>query len=212
MIEALERVRNEDGTFENRHKEPKSAKSRRSQRLPSLCVDVLRRHFRAVAKRHLADGRGRITENDLVFQDERRPGHAIAPNTFTTRFNRLVARLGLPPYQFHDLRRTFGVLMLEEGVGIDQVSRALGHADLRVTTSRYTGVVDSLHEDAAERLDAVLRHGRRTRNAKGARKRKQVKLSSRRLRRVHFSSGEQSSLRPRNLNRWRQILCKTYGH
>jgi integrase len=56
--------------------------------------------------------------------------------------------------------------MLEEGVGIDQVSRALGHADLAVTTSRYTGVVDSLQENAAERLDAVLRYGRRTSDAR----------------------------------------------
>jgi len=168
MIEALERVRKDDGTFETRHKEPKSTKSRRSQRLPSLCIEVLRRHYRAVAKRHFADGRGRITEDDLVFEDELRPGHAIAPNTFSGRFSRLVARLGLRRYRFHDLRRTFGVLMLEEGVGIDQVSRALGHADLAVTTSRYTGVVDSLQEDAADRLDDVLRYGRRTRDARGA--------------------------------------------
>lgn len=164
MIEALERVRKDDGTFETRHKEPKSAKSRRSQRLPSLCVDMLRRHIRALEKERLRDGRGRMSEDDLIFEDERRPGHPIVPNTFTTRYSRLVARLGLPRYRFHDLRRTFGVLMLEEGVGIDQVSRALGHADLRVTTSRYTGVVDSLQEDAAERLDAVLRYGRQTGN------------------------------------------------
>jgi integrase len=162
MIEALERVRKDDGTFETRHKEPKSAKWRRSQRLPSLCVEVLGRHFRTLAKRRLADGRGRIGEQDLLFEDERRPGQPIAPDTFSGRFSRLVARLGLPRYRFHDLRRTFGVLMLDEGVGIDQVSRALGHADLTVTTSRYTGVVDSLQEDAAERLDAVLRYGRRT--------------------------------------------------
>jgi integrase len=162
MIGALERVQKDDGTFETRQKEPKSAKSRRSQWLPSLCVNVLRRHYRAVAERRLAEGRGRVSESDLVFEDERRSGHAITPNTFSGRFRRLVARLELRAYRFHDLRRTFAVLMLEEGVGIDQVSRALGHADLRVTTNRYTGVVDSLQKDAAERLDAVLRYGRPT--------------------------------------------------
>jgi integrase len=66
--------------------------------------------------------------------------------------------------RFHDLRRTFGLLMLEAGVGIDQVSRVLGHVDLAVTT----GGVDSLQEDAAERLDALLRYGPRRGAARNA--------------------------------------------
>jgi hypothetical protein len=77
-------------------KEPKSAKSRRSQRLPKLCVEVLRRHYRAIAERRLAEGRGRFTDADFVFEDERHPGQAITPNTFSGRFSRLFARLGLP--------------------------------------------------------------------------------------------------------------------
>lgn len=54
--------------------------------------------------------------------------------------------------------------MLEAGVGIDQVSRVLGHVDLAVTT----GGVDSLQEDAAERLDALLRYGPRRGAARNA--------------------------------------------
>jgi len=98
--------------------------------------------------------------HDFVFEDERKPGEPITPNTFTARYFRMVDRLGLPRYKFHDLRRTFGVVLLEEGVGIDQVRRALGHADVRITADRYTSVVPSLQEDAAARLDRALRYGR----------------------------------------------------
>ena len=38
---------------------------------------------------------------------------------------------------FHDLRRTYGAMLIEAGVDIYTVSRLLGHADVRITQEVY---------------------------------------------------------------------------
>jgi integrase len=42
-----------------------------------------------------------------------------------------------PPAVFHDLRRSYGSLMLNSGASMDLISVALGHADLRMTRQTY---------------------------------------------------------------------------
>jgi integrase len=42
-----------------------------------------------------------------------------------------------PPAVFHDLRRTYGSLLLNEHVASDAIQELLGHADLRMTRRAY---------------------------------------------------------------------------
>ena len=41
------------------------------------------------------------------------------------------------PITFHDLRRTFGAMLIESGVDIYMVSRLMGHSDVRITEKVY---------------------------------------------------------------------------
>jgi len=41
------------------------------------------------------------------------------------------------PITFHDLRRTFGAMLIESGVDIYTVSRLMGHSDVRITEKVY---------------------------------------------------------------------------
>ena len=59
---------------------------------------------------------------------------------------------GIPPIVFHDLRRSYGSLMLNDGASMDQISVLLGHADLRMTRKTYG------HLDQANLIKAVNRH------------------------------------------------------
>ncbi|MGE5446700.1 MAG: tyrosine-type recombinase/integrase [Ignavibacteriales bacterium] len=59
-------------------------------------------------------------------------------------------RAGIKGLRFHDLRHTAATRMVEEGVGIDKVSKILGHSSLNMTM-RYSHPEDSL-KDAVEKL------------------------------------------------------------
>jgi integrase len=58
--------------------------------------------------------------------------------------------------RFHDLRHTAATRMVEEGVGIDKVSKILGHSSINMTM-RYSHPDDSL-KDAVEKLGNYTLH------------------------------------------------------
>ena len=47
-----------------------------------------------------------------------------------------------PPATFHDLRRTYGSLLLNSGAPADVIQELLGHADLRMTRRAYAHMLD----------------------------------------------------------------------
>lgn len=53
-----------------------------------------------------------------------------------------VARAGCTPTDFHGLRRSAGAMWLEHGASLFEVSRLLGHQDIKTTAKWYAGVSD----------------------------------------------------------------------
>lgn len=53
---------------------------------------------------------------------------------------------------FHDLRRTYGAMLIEAGVDIYTVSRLLGHADVRITQEVYAPLSGRFLAEQAARL------------------------------------------------------------
>jgi len=53
---------------------------------------------------------------------------------------------------FHDLRRTYGAMLIEAGVDIYTVSRLLGHADVRITQDVYAPLSGRFLAEQAARL------------------------------------------------------------
>jgi integrase len=75
----------------------------------------------------------------------------------THTFRAALARAGLPRQRFHDLRHAHATLLIEGGVELAVVSRALGHADLSTTADVYGAWTRDMAGRVAARMDDVLR-------------------------------------------------------
>ena len=53
------------------------------------------------------------------------------------RFKKEVRRLGIKNARFHDLRRTFGLNLIKQGMSIYKVSKLLGHRSIKTTEQHY---------------------------------------------------------------------------
>jgi integrase len=57
-----------------------------------------------------------------------------------------------PPAVFHDLRRSYGSLLLNAGAAADHIQELLGHADLRMTRRAYAHMADETLVKAVRKL------------------------------------------------------------
>ena len=113
---------------------PKSRKPRRvdmSRELRRLLLQL--RDERLV--KAFAEGKLDISE-ELVF-----PSDAETPiemNNFTARvFKPLLTKAGLRNIRFHDLRHTFGSLLIQTGASLACVRDQMGHSSIQVTVDIY---------------------------------------------------------------------------
>jgi integrase len=84
-------------------------------------------------------------------------GKPLRPAYLTLEFQRLARKLGLSSTRLHDLRHTHASQLLRAGVHIKIVSERLGHATVAITLDRYSHLLPGMQEDAALRIDGVLR-------------------------------------------------------
>jgi integrase len=107
--------------------EVRSTKSRRARQVPlpdqaAMALDRLSR-------------RGEFTApNDYVFAS--RLGRRLDPSALRRRFERARDAAGLEPLRFHDLRHTYGSLLVAGGIDLPSVKAAMGHSHI-TTTERY---------------------------------------------------------------------------
>jgi hypothetical protein len=94
------------------------------------------------------------SSSDLVFATIE--GLPLNPNGISQRFERLVARAGLPPVRLHDLRHGAATIGLSAGVAMKTMSEQLGHATYAFTADRYTSVTDEVARAAAESVAAII--------------------------------------------------------
>lgn len=132
---------------------PKTAKSRRSVPILALAVAALRELRSRQRDERLRAG-SLWHETGLVFTTRR--GTPIEPRNATRSFKRLLARAGLRPMRFHDLRHSCATLLLVQGVSPRVVMEILGHSQINVTMNTYSHVLPSLQREAAARLDELL--------------------------------------------------------
>ena len=63
------------------------------------------------------------------------------------KFKKEVRRLGIKNARFHDLRRTFGLNLIRQGMSIYKVSKLLGHSSVRTTEQHYAPLLTVEIED-----------------------------------------------------------------
>jgi integrase len=141
--------RNYDRRWSRRMLTPKSNKARR--------VDMsreLRRVLLQLRIQQQTPGRERKSEKapSLVFPS--RTGTPLEMNNFYARvFKPLVARAGLGLMRFHDLRHTFGSLLMQTGASLTYVRDQMGHASIQVTADVYGHLMPGANISFVDRLD-----------------------------------------------------------
>jgi integrase len=138
-----------------RFKEPKTPRAKRCIALPAFVVEALKRHKRLLAQHRLAIGPAYCDLGIVCPREDGKPRH---PDTFSTAFCVLRAKVGLPTLRFHDLRHTHASQLLAEGVHPKVVSERLGHSTINLTLDTYSHVMPGMQEDAARKIDQALRH------------------------------------------------------
>ena len=132
----------------------KTSRSRRLSIGPSV-VDALRRE-RAEQLRRRDAATSWQDRWGLVFTDP--DGAPVDPMAVTKEFRRLVREADVPVIRLHDVRHAHASLLLELGVPIKVISERLGHTTIAMTMDVYGHLMPAMDEDAAQRLDAALKH------------------------------------------------------
>jgi integrase len=123
------------GNGEYRIKEPKTAQSRRTVKLPYSLVELFK-VYRADQELLRIQLGVTLNADDFVFI--RPDGSPINPNAVTLAFKRIIKRAGLRAIRIHDLRHTHATLMLKSGEHPKVVSERLGHANIGITLDIYS--------------------------------------------------------------------------
>jgi len=117
---------------------PKSKKSRRvdmSKQLRSVLLKL--RDVRLLAA--FAAGHDSIADD---FVSPSPDGHVLDPdNLFHRYFLPVLAKAGLRRIRLHDLRHTFGSLLIQDGATLTYVKEQMGHSSIQVTVDIYGHLV-----------------------------------------------------------------------
>lgn len=134
--------------------EPKSVRSRRTVRMPTIVVTSLKTHRTRQRAARLAAGAA-WKDTGLVFTSP--IGTALDPRNVTRQFRGLIAAANLPAnVRFHDLRHTAATLLLAQGVDARTIMETLGHSQISLTMNTYSHVLPVLQEAAAAKMDSIL--------------------------------------------------------
>jgi integrase len=113
---------------------PKSRKSRRVDLSKELRRTLLELRDKRLLEAFL-NGRGSIAD-DLVFPSK--AGTVLDPaNLIHYHFLPAVEKAGLRRIRFHDLRHTFGSLLIQGGASLAYVKEQMGHSSIQVTVDTY---------------------------------------------------------------------------
>jgi len=84
-------------------------------------------------------------------------GVMYGPDCVGRIHKKLLKRAGIEEHvRFHDLRRTFATMALQNGVDIKTVSGMLGHYSAEFTLDVYTNVTKDMQRDAARRIGGFM--------------------------------------------------------
>jgi len=132
----------------------KSRKGLRSIPLPSVTVDALRtRRERQSFERSLI-GDEQWRAGALVFNAG--DGAPLHRNTIVKQFHAHIQAAGIGYLRPHDLRHTYGSLLMSQGVPLKTISELMGHASIEVTADVYLHSLDVQVRDTARSVENAL--------------------------------------------------------
>lgn len=138
--------------------EPKTARSRRSLRIPAPVVDALRAHADAQADEIAVLGQAWPAEwAELVFTSE--AGTPIDPANARRELRNVAKAAGLDGLRPYDLRHSAASLLAASGVPLEHVADVLGHDGLRMARLVYVHALSPSVDAAVAPMEALLAEG-----------------------------------------------------
>ncbi|MDA2962877.1 MAG: site-specific integrase [Actinomycetota bacterium] len=131
-------------------------KTEKSSRLVALTEETtaaLRGHLGLIEQLKLR-AESSWMENNLVFPDGF--GNFRSPKTDYAEWKKALKLCGIANKRLHDARHTAATLMYSQGVGIETISRALGHSTSAITSKLYVHNSVEPQKVAAEALNQLL--------------------------------------------------------
>jgi integrase len=130
---------------------PKSKKPRRVDLSRQLRTTLLALRDERLMKAFL-DGKSSVGE-DLVFPAPE--GGVLDPDRLYTRyFLPVLEKAGLRRIRFHDLRHSFGSMLLQTGAPLPYVRDRMGHSSIQVTADVYGHMLPGANIACIDKLDA----------------------------------------------------------
>lgn len=71
-------------------------------------------------------------------------------------FDRIVEKLGIPEFRFHDLRHTYAVISLKAGVDLKTLSESMGHNSVAFTLDTYAFALVDMKTESAKRMQTFI--------------------------------------------------------
>lgn len=147
------RERQSKGGNKYRFDSPKNGKIRTIS--PAHAVfDCLRKERSEQAKNRLKYGSSYMNDDNLVFTNEF--GHHLSPVTIYGCLKRRASAIGHPKVRFHDLRHSYAVMCIENGIDIKTISESMGHYSVAFTLDKYGHVSEKMNKDSAFRMQAFI--------------------------------------------------------
>jgi len=128
-----------------RFAETKRPRSRRTVPVPAEVACLIAHHIDA----------GELGGSRLLFESSTR-GPIHERNLVQRSFKPLIKRARLPDIRLYDLRHTFAVLALREGVPARLVAEQLGHASVAFTLEAYGHVIEDTRSASAIAISRLL--------------------------------------------------------
>ena len=131
----------------------KTSRSVRSVALTSETLAALKYQQELILQ--MKDGSGANWEEwDLVFP--RANGMPRSAMSDSDEWHKALTLCGIPRRRLHDARHTAATLMYSQGVGIEVISRTLGHSTSAITSRLYVHNAEEPLKDAASKMSWLL--------------------------------------------------------
>ena len=133
----------------------KTHRSRRTIVLGEDTQRVIDSHFKLIGKYRENAGTN-WQDLDLVFPSE--DGTPRSPQIDYAQWQGALKLCGISPRRLHDARHTAATLMYSQSIGIETISRALGHSSSAITSRLYVHSAEEPLRNAAETLNQLFKH------------------------------------------------------
>lgn len=138
------------GTF---IKDPKNDTSKRTIKIPSTVMDLLKQYEIEQSKNKLKFGE---LYNDTGYVFVQFNGELMNTYSPSKWFREFLKRNNLKHITFHQLRHTSASLLVNAGLDIGAISKRLGHSNKSTTLNIYSHALKSADEAAAEKMEAMM--------------------------------------------------------